>query len=1449
MDADGKPSYRYFDPDGRVTMTVDADGRPSYSYFDADGHLTETIDADGKASYGYFDPDGRVTMTVDANGKPSYTYYDANGQVTETIDGDGKPSFEYLDPNGNVTETVDANGKPSYRYFDPDGRVTMTVDADGRPSYRYFDANGNVTETIDADGKPSYSYFDADGRVTMAVDADGKTSYTYYDANGQVTETVDANGKPSFDYFDPNGNVTETVDANGKPSFSYFDADGRVTETVDADGHASYTLYDGDGRATETIDANGSKTFNYYDPNGNLTEVIDPDGNETDFAYDAGGRKVSMTDPLHHTVTYAYDADGRLTSTTDRDGRRRDFSYDADGRLLTELWYAADGTTVVDTLSYTYDANGNQLTASNRNDTYTFTYDADGRMLTEAEPFGVSLSFSYDADGNRTSVQDSFVGTTTSAYDANGQLTSMQFADAGGNALRADLTYDSDGHRSTVTRYADLAGMQVVGTSSYTYDADGHLVGLQHSDAAGNNLLNYSYTYDANGWLTSQTLNGTTTSYSYDATGQLTSAGSNAYSFDATGNRTLTGYQTGPGNQLLSDGTWHYSYDNEGNLVRKIDPSTGVIWTYSYDNVNRLVSTVLSWNTDPSQGVVPAGTGPVQLEVDYPYDVFGNRIERQVIDHQGSSQNDDMRFAYDGQNAWADLDGSGQLQDRHLYFAGVDQLAARLAGDGTVAWYLTDRQGSVVGLTDRGGSLVDQYQYDGFGGIISESDPSWGDRYTYTGREYDAATGLYYNRARYYDAATGRFLSQDPLGFDAGDNNWYRYVGNDPLNATDPTGKEAEPHTVSPQEWDLRRYWYFRWSAQADRLLEQRQRNWFQVFVLGAQPDGPASAWESVLRLRASRAMDVNHWQVDEQGRLTPLGTLTTELPPRLLALEEQLRAEQRQLAVSGQGKGARADEVAMRLASLAILHAGVKETVLAEQTMRDIAAKETAEQQRAAAGANLLKQFQQYPDLEKALLDEMQAWIDAQRSQFEGLIKDRSPAERATLKQQVPWFYGDVRNPDDPRFKYFAPRVYPGPGGAPDFVFAPTAALRTLQLNQSLAVGLVHEKHDATGSQYYRTRPYQLPVTPEEAQAWYAVYQDQKPTSTMPTRTVPEAGLVADTMPLMLLASAGTAGMLALGEGMSVLGATGAAIDDIQFNVAFSVASAYLDKQVGEGAGDAFGVAVILASLATRRAIQNPRLRAAFKKFWEEGGAGAERGLARGLEEAGGASSSASKLSNAETRQFRDNMDAILGDPEAAPGRSGSSRERPRSNDDPRVKPEYRSVPGEPVQYDFQPGDHAALQAELAAYKAGEEGASEALGLAATDRYMQQRMGAREVYRQQTKNGNFDLDRVYQLGDTYYVGEAKAPDAKPTGRKVKGDMNPDTNEPWWTMEGSRQYLGDTLRKMQASGNRKSMEIADSLDAALDAQKVKYFEVKARARSNGTDFYFKVTEFDLYTKP
>jgi|SRR3990170_1942373 len=60
-------------------------------------------------------------------------------------------------------------------------------------------------------------------------------------------------------------------------------------------------------------------------------------------------------------------------------------------------------------------------------------------------------------------------------------------------------------------------------------------------------------------------------------------------------------------------------------------------------------------------------------------------------------------------------------------------------------------------------AAVQRYTYSSFGKIESQLDPNFVQPYTFTAREFDGETGLYYYRARYYDSATGRFLSEDPM--------------------------------------------------------------------------------------------------------------------------------------------------------------------------------------------------------------------------------------------------------------------------------------------------------------------------------------------------------------------------------------------------------------------------------------------------------------------------------------------------------------------------------------------------------------------------------------------------------------------------------------------------------------------------------------------------------------
>jgi len=85
------------------------------------------------------------------------------------------------------------------------------------------------------------------------------------------------------------------------------------------------------------------------------------------------------------------------------------------------------------------------------------------------------------------------------------------------------------------------------------------------------------------------------------------------------------------------------------------------------------------------------------------------------------------------------------------------------------------------------GTVEAAYSYDAFGKITQISG-ALSQPYGYTGREYDAESGLYYYRARTYDPAIGQFLQPDPIGFAAGDLNIYAYVSNNPYNWNDPSG-------------------------------------------------------------------------------------------------------------------------------------------------------------------------------------------------------------------------------------------------------------------------------------------------------------------------------------------------------------------------------------------------------------------------------------------------------------------------------------------------------------------------------------------------------------------------------------------------------------------------------------------------------------------------------------
>ena len=443
------------------------------------------------------------------------------------------------------------------------------------------------------------------------------------------------------------------------------------------------------------------------------------------------------------------------------------FTYDDASDALTTR--DGDGNVTTDT----YDGLGDVLTEQVQD-----AYDAQDRLTSQTDPLGLTLTYAYDAASRVTQRVDSLGGVLTYVYDTANRLTSEQFGGAGQTQARVDLGYDNRDELTGLTRYTDVAGSNLVGTTVYAYDASQRLTAITDKTGGAATLSYYDYMLDNAGrvtqesWQSENTTGGTiggAHTYSYDATSQLTAADGTVYNYDPNGNQTGGSYQTGSANRLTNDGTWTYTYDNVGDLIEKSKGSGLETWYYGYDTLNRLTSVEQTSN----------GT-TAELTATYGYDVYNHRIEED--DWQTGGTVTVTKTAYDGDNAWVDTNGSGAVQTRYLWGPGVDQLLGRSDASGD-EWLLTDRLGSVRDVVGSAGTLVlDHAEYQAFGGVASDTAAAAAGKYGSEGEREDRTTGLVQSGGvRVDDTQTHQWMQEDPTGFDTGD-------GNDPTNATDPTG-------------------------------------------------------------------------------------------------------------------------------------------------------------------------------------------------------------------------------------------------------------------------------------------------------------------------------------------------------------------------------------------------------------------------------------------------------------------------------------------------------------------------------------------------------------------------------------------------------------------------------------------------------------------------------------
>jgi len=258
------------------------------------------------------------------------------------------------------------------------------------------------------------------------------------------------------------------------------------------------------------------------------------------------------------------------------------------------------------------------------------------------------------------------------------------------------------------------------------------------------------------------------------------------FEYDNAGNRLLgidgtarTTYTYDFANQLNksedASGVTSYTYDLDGNRTRKETPSE--LTDYTYDAAGRMTL-----------------AEPIAGNVEFVYNGLGQRVTKET-------PTETVQFVYDFQRLLQETDAQDDVQKQYT-FAPEDygQLVSEHNDlEDASSFYNCDGQWSTNALLDADETATDRYRYRAFGleqfhGGNSENP------FTFVGKQgyyRDPELELYFlgmsgngaaQGGRFYDPAAGRFVTADPIGYNSGDDNFYRYVENNPVNIIDPNG-------------------------------------------------------------------------------------------------------------------------------------------------------------------------------------------------------------------------------------------------------------------------------------------------------------------------------------------------------------------------------------------------------------------------------------------------------------------------------------------------------------------------------------------------------------------------------------------------------------------------------------------------------------------------------------
>jgi RHS repeat-associated protein len=716
------------------------------------------------------------SATNEANTTWNYTY-DAMGRLASATPPQGDPvvyntenlafvpvsTTEYGIPADHWRQTITTGTGTTINYFDGRFRKVLTYTADtanpggtGRFQRFDYDPYNRVTFT-------SYPV-----RSITSISDITLGQHTTYDALGRVTGTTQDSELGTLttatQYLSIPVFQTQFTDAAGKITTSGYQAfddpdDAKLTSSALPEGVTLGIQRDLFGKAlsiTRSGTYNGSgvsATRSYvYDANQLLCKTVEP---ET-------GATIQTLDAANNVTWKATGQSYISTSTCDQSSvpatAQVGFMYDPRNRVLSITY--GDGSPAV---SRSYTADGKPLTVSADGSAWTYHYNY-RRLLDQETLLYQSVYFvikhGFDANGHVASLSYPD-GVTTVAYnpDALGEPTTVGGAATG-------VSYAPDGSVAGFTYGNGIVHSQTENERDLPY---------QNIDSG---VLSDQYTYEQRGLVTGITdkqAGITTRTFQPDGLGRLVTAnapnvwGSGSYSYDpldnirtsVIGSRSSTHNYNATTNQLTSivnsGGTTNYAFDVRGNLASK-----GAL-QFTFDLGNRIQS---------APGVDT-----------FHYDGWFRRTN--VVQSNGTNQ----VWVYDNAGQLLYLTQSGgtggsQVED-YLYLG--QRLVAQSGTAGTLYLH-TDVQGSPVHTTNSARAIVSSTTYEPYGNTAAGTVPT---TVGYTGHVNDPELGLTYMQARYYDPIAARFLSVDPVVTDTASGRGfgrYAYVGDDPMDKTDPTG-------------------------------------------------------------------------------------------------------------------------------------------------------------------------------------------------------------------------------------------------------------------------------------------------------------------------------------------------------------------------------------------------------------------------------------------------------------------------------------------------------------------------------------------------------------------------------------------------------------------------------------------------------------------------------------